>query len=90
MRRREFIALLDGGAVAWVSLARAQEPQKVIGFLSGGFANTFPGALAAFLRGLKDTGFVEGNNIRIEWRWAEGEYNHLARSWANWSAVAWP
>ena len=77
MRRREFITLL-GGAVAWVSPACAQEPRRVIGFLgSPASSDAVPGALAAFVQGLKDTGFIEGNNISIEWRWAEGQYNRL-------------
>src|SRR6476661_6221781 len=76
MRRREFITLF-GGTAAWVSLARAQEPRKVVGFLASGSSDTFPGGLASFLQGLKDTGFIEGNNINIEWRWAEGQYNRL-------------
>jgi putative ABC transport system substrate-binding protein len=76
MRRREFIILL-GGAVAWVSLAQAQEPRRVIGFLGSASSDTFSGALAFFVQGLKDTGFIEGKNISIEWRWAEGQYNRL-------------
>ena len=75
MRRREFITLL-GGAAAWVSPARAQEPRRVIGVLSSVSADTF-WARPAFVKGLKDTGFIEGNNISIEWRWAEGQYNRL-------------
>src|SRR4029077_6659801 len=76
MRRREFITLL-GGAAAWGSLARAQAPRKVIGFLGSSSSDTYPGGLAAFVQGLKDTGFIEGKNISIEWRWAEGQYNRL-------------
>jgi putative ABC transport system substrate-binding protein len=76
MRRREFITLL-GGAAAWLSPARAQEPRRVIGFLSSTSSDAFPELLAAFVQGLKDTGFIEGNNINIEWRWAEGQYNRL-------------
>ena len=76
MRRREFITLL-GGAAAWVSPARAQEPRRVIGVLGSASSGSFPGAEAAFIQGLKDTGFIEGKNISIEWRWAEGQYNRL-------------
>jgi putative tryptophan/tyrosine transport system substrate-binding protein len=76
MKRREFITLL-GGAAAWLSPARAQEPRRVIGFLSGVSSDTFPGVVAAFAQGLNDTGFIEGNNLSIEWRWAEGQYNRL-------------
>jgi putative tryptophan/tyrosine transport system substrate-binding protein len=76
MRRREFITLL-GSAAAWLSPARAQEPRRVIGVLGSGSSDTFPGLGAAFLQGLKDTGFIEGNNISIELRWAEGQYNRL-------------
>ena len=76
MRRREFITLL-GSAAAWVSPGRAQEPRKVVGFLASGSSDAFPRWLAAFVEGLKDSGFIEGNNINIEWRWAEGQYNRL-------------
>jgi len=64
------------GATAWMSPARAQEPRQVIGFLSG-FSNEIPGVLETFYRGLKQTGFVEGKNISIEFRRAYGHYDRL-------------
>jgi putative ABC transport system substrate-binding protein len=77
MRRREFITLL-GGAAAWVSPARAQEPRPVIGVLSALTVSAYaPGAMPAFFQGLKDAGFVEGRNISIEIRQADGHYDHL-------------
>src|SRR5690348_8220748 len=76
MRRREFITLL-GGAAAWLSPARAQEPRRVIGFLASGSFAGERDRVADFVQGLKDSGFIEGNNINIEWRWAEGQYNSL-------------
>jgi len=77
MRRREFITLL-GGAAAWMSPARAQEPQRVIGVLSGfGLAFFADVQMPAFVQGLKDAGFVEGRNILIEIRRADGYYDRL-------------
>jgi putative ABC transport system substrate-binding protein len=78
MRRREVITLL-GGAAAWVSPARAQEPRRVIGVLSGyGLAGFFADInMPAFVQGLKDAGFVEGRNISIEIRSADGHYDRL-------------
>ena len=75
MRRRDFITVA-AGATAWVAAARAQGLLRV-GFLGSGSHLTFPGAPAAFVQGLEDGGFVEGKNVSIEWRWAEGQYNRL-------------
>jgi putative ABC transport system substrate-binding protein len=78
MRRREFITFL-GGAAAWVSPARAQEPRRVIGVLTGFDLLLFSEvAMPAFVKGLKDAGFVEGRNINIEIRQAaDGHYDRL-------------
>jgi putative ABC transport system substrate-binding protein len=75
MRRRDFVTLLSG-ATAWVATARAQERQHVIGHLSGR-SDVAPRQIAAFYRGLKETGFVEGKNVTIEFHWADGHYERL-------------
>jgi putative tryptophan/tyrosine transport system substrate-binding protein len=77
MRRRDFVALL-GGATAWVGAVSAQEPRRVIGVLGSMSSGALPGTEAAFIEGLKASGFLEGRNINIEWHWVEGEYNRLA------------
>jgi putative tryptophan/tyrosine transport system substrate-binding protein len=77
MRRRDFVTFL-GGATAWVAAARAQEPGRVIGVLGSASSGTFPGTEASFIKGLRAAGFIEGKNISIEWRWAEGQYDRLS------------
>jgi putative ABC transport system substrate-binding protein len=77
LKRRQFITLL-GGAAAWPLAARAQRPTKpVVGYLGGLSPNTFAPRLAAFHKGLAETGYVEGRDIAIEYRWAEGQYHRL-------------
>jgi putative tryptophan/tyrosine transport system substrate-binding protein len=77
MRRRECITLI-GSAVAWPVAARAQQSlQRVIGYLNSATPTSFARVTAAFREGLNETGFVEGHNVTIEYRWAEGEYDRL-------------
>jgi putative tryptophan/tyrosine transport system substrate-binding protein len=79
MRRREFITLLGGGATAWPLVARGQQPppMPVIGFMSSASAAPWAHLVAAFRDGLKAIGFVEGQNIAIDFRWADGQYDRL-------------
>jgi putative ABC transport system substrate-binding protein len=76
VRRREFIALIGGAAVAWPVAARAQQV-PVVGFLATTSPAPFAHLVAGFRRGLQEAGFLEGRNVAIEYRWAEGRYDQV-------------
>ena len=79
MRRRDFITLLCGAAVASPLAARAQQPaMPVVGFLSSGAEQAFAPNVAGFLRGLRETGYIQGQNVAIEYRWADSHYDRLS------------
>ena len=77
LKRRQFITLISGAA-AWPLTARAQQPRLlVIGFLNSASAQGYTAELAPFLQGLKEAGYVVGQNVAIEYRWAENQYDRL-------------
>jgi putative ABC transport system substrate-binding protein len=77
MERREVFTLLGGAAAAWPLAARAQQTLPVVGFLSTSSPAPFAHLVASFRRGLQETGFIEGRNVTIDYRWAEGRYDRL-------------
>src|SRR5262245_35207293 len=78
MRRRDFITAVAASAATWPLAASAEQPSiPLVGYLSGASAAQFPHLVAAFRRGLNEAGYVEGRNVQVEYRWADGQYGRV-------------
>jgi putative ABC transport system substrate-binding protein len=78
IERRKFLAMLGGAAATWPLAARAQQPTPIVGLLSGRSADASPRDVAAFRNGLNETGYVEGQNVAIEYHWADGRFDRFS------------
>src|SRR6266480_364041 len=76
-RRREFISLLGAAAAGWPLAARAQHAVPVVGFLNSASPDAFAPYVGGFLQGLRDAGYIDGQNVNVEYRWAYGQYDRL-------------
>jgi ABC-type uncharacterized transport system substrate-binding protein len=78
MKRRQFISLVGGAVLSWPLVARAQQPTiPIVGFINGASPKPYVPNVNGFLQGLKEAGYIEGQNVTIEYRWAEGQYDRL-------------
>src|SRR5262245_36050219 len=77
MKRRDFITLIGGTAVTWPLAARAQQPTPIVGLINGRSAQDAVRNIAAFRKGLDETGYVEGQNLMVEYHWLDGQYHRL-------------
>jgi putative ABC transport system substrate-binding protein len=89
MKRRDFLGILAGAAAAWPLTSRAQSAMPVIGFLAGTSPQVYAPRLLAFAAGLKQEGYVDGQNVAVEYRWGGGEtMKNGCRDWRpNWLTV---